>query len=347
MPSLVFSHSVDETEWDGYVNRAAGSTLYHLSGWRRVIERTFGHPTYYLSARDSSSAVVGILPLVQLRSRLFGNMLVSLPFFNYGGICADLESTSQFLLQGAIDLATRLDTDFIEIRQDDDAQQWQRGLAKKTAKVSMRLSLPPSADLLWRSLGAKLRNQVQRPRKEGMTAVIGGEELLDGFYDVFSSNMRDLGTPVYSKHFFRNVLGQFPGRTWIGTVYSGKTPVASGLLAAFRDRLEIPWASSLREFNRFSPNMLLYWSCLEFACVSGYRVFDFGRSTPHEGTYRFKEQWGATPHPLYWYYWLPEGSQMPQVNQKNPKYRTAIALWQRLPVSVTRLIGPGIVKYIP
>jgi FemAB-related protein (PEP-CTERM system-associated) len=338
---------IGEAQWDGYVRRAAGSTLYHLSGWRQVIEQTFGHRTHYLSAVDRSAAVVGVLPLVQLQSRMFGNMLVSLPFFNYGGICADIDSARDSLFEAAIELASTFSADFIEIRQEDEGQQWQRDLPKKTAKVSMRLSLPGSADEMWRSLGAKLRNQVQRPRKEGMTTVIGGEELLDGFYDVFSSNMRDLGTPVYAKRFFRNALRQFPGQTWISSVYSGTTPVASGFIAGFRDRMEIPWASSLRGFNKFSPNMLLYWSCLEFACESGYRVFDFGRSTPHEGTYKFKEQWGAKPYPLYWYYWLPEGRPMPQVNTKNPKYRAAIALWQHLPLGLTRLIGPGIVKYIP
>ena len=341
------STSVDESHWDGYANSAAVSTLYHLYGWRRVVEDTFGHKTHYLAASDASSGVIGILPMVQLQSRLFGNMLVSLPFFNYGGICSDREDVRQALLDSAIVLAADRKADFIEIRHDQDNEQWQRGLARKSAKVSMRLELPSSADELWKSLGSKLRNQVQKPRKEGMTCAVGGVELLDGFYEVFSSNMRDLGTPVYSKAFFRNILRQFPDRTWICSVYSAKRPVASGLLAGFKERVEIPWASSLRELNHLSPNMLLYWCALELACTRGYRLFDFGRSTPHEGTYRFKEQWGAKPHPLHWYYWLPEGREMPQVNPKNPKYRTAIALWQRLPVSVTRLLGPGIVKYIP
>ena len=341
------SSSLDQAGWDGYANRVAFSSLYHLYGWRHVVEQTFAHRTHYLAALDDSSAVVGILPMAQLRSRLFGNMLVSLPFFNYGGICADREEVRQALLDAAIDLAIERQVDFIEIRQDDEEQAWQQGLAHKSAKVAMRRELPSSADELWKQLGSKLRNQVQRPRKEGMTAAIGGEELLDGFYHVFASNMRDLGTPVYSKAFFRNILRQFPGSTWVCSVYSGKRPVASGLLVGFRDRIEIPWASSLREFNRLSPNMLLYWRALEFACERGFRQFDFGRSTPHEGTYRFKEQWGAKPYPLNWYYWLPNGREMPQVNPRNPKYRTAIAVWQRLPVSVTRLIGPGIVKYIP
>jgi hypothetical protein len=114
-----------------------------------------------------------------------------------------------------------------------------------------------------------------------------------------------------------------------------------------KDRLEIPWASSLREHNFCSPNMLLYWSALEFACDRGDRVFDFGRSTPGEGTYRFKEQWGAKPVPLYWHYWLRDGGALPELNPGNPKYRIAINLWKRLPVGLTRLIGPPIVKNLP
>lgn len=347
MNLTVSSGPIDDVRWDHYATQAQGSSLYHLSGWQQVIKRTFAHKTVYLWAADQSSTLRGILPLVQLRSRLFGNMLVSMPFFNYGGICADDDVVARALFDAAAVIAREREVEFVEIRHENNGRAWQQGLPCKTAKVSMRLPLPESADALWKALGSKLRNQVQRPRKEGMRAIVGGRELLDGFYDVFAANMRDLGTPVYPKAFFANILAQFPDRTWIASVYRGETAVASGFLAGFKDRLEIPWASSLREFNSHSPNMLLYWTSLEHACQQGYREFDFGRSTPDEGTYRFKEQWGAKAFPLYWYYWLPEGSQMPQVNPKNPKYRTAIALWQRLPLSVTRLVGPGIVKYIP
>ena len=309
-----------------------------------MLEETFAHPTFYLSALAKSARVIGILPLVQLKSRMFGNMLVSLPFVNYGGICAEGDDVRMSLLEAAIRLAQDKRVDFVELRHEDD---WKQGLPRKTAKVSMRLELPSSSDDLWKSFSAKLRNQVQRPRKEGMTATIGREEKLDDFYDVFAANMRDLGTPVYAKTFFRNILCAFPDRTWISVVYSGTTPVAAGFLAGFKGRLEIPWASAVRAFNKFSPNMLLYWSCLEFACRGSYRVFDFGRSTPGEGTYKFKEQWGARPHQLFWYYWIRNGGDMPQVNTKNSRYQLAIDVWRRLPLGVTRRLGPSIVKYIP
>jgi len=340
---VVEAGSADAPRWDGFVSAHAGSSLYHLYAWRDVIEETFGHRTFYLFAVDDSG-VAGVFPFVRLKSLAFGHMLVSLPFFNYGGICAASDDARRALLLGGIDIAKRTCADFLEIREEEERSD---ALPCKTAKVSMRLRLPASGDELWKSLGSKLRNQVQRPRKEGMTAAIGREEALDDFYDVFTANMRDLGTPVYPKTFFRNILRRFPDRTWICNVYLGRTPVASGFLAGFKERLEIPWASSLRTYNRFSPNMLLYWKGLEFACEQRYEIFDFGRSTPGEGTFRFKEQWGASPRQLYWYYWLPDGAEMPEVNPKNPKYRAAIATWQRLPIGLTRRLGPKIVKYIP
>ena len=342
--SIVTTNPADGSAWNTYAAAAPHASLYHLYEWKQVIEETFGHQTFYLAARNPDGAVAGILPLAQLKSPIFGNMLVSLPFFNYGGICAASGEVRDALLQAAIGVARDCRADFLEIRHEDD---WEQGLPRKTGKVSMRLALPSTADDLWKAIGAKVRNQVQKPRKEGLVAAVGREDQLDAFYDVFAANMRDLGTPVYPKAFFRNILKRFPDRTWISTIYHQQAPVASGFLAGWSGRLEIPWASSLRAYNRLGPNMLLYWSSLEFAIARGYSVFDFGRSTVGAGTYRFKEQWGAKPHQLYWYYWLPNGAAMPQVNPDNPKYQAAIAVWQRLPLAVTRTLGPRIVKYIP
>ena len=341
--SFILGESIDSSAWDRFVAGAPGASLYHLHGWKDVIERTFGHPTFYIAATEAG-CVKGVVPLVQLKSRLFGNLLVSLPYFNYGGICAESDVVRDGLFREAVKLAERQDVHSLELRHED---RWREGLPTKTHKVSMRLALPTSAEDLWKAVGAKLRNQVQKPRKAGVTIAVGRSEQLDSFYDVFAANMRDLGTPVYPKAFFRNILDRFPDQTWIVTAHLGQRAVAAGFLAGFKDRLEIPWASSLRTFNNIGSNMLLYWSCLDFAIQRGYRVFDFGRSTPGESTYRFKEQWGASPHPLFWHYWVPEGSEIPEVNPRNPKYRAAIAMWQRLPLAVTRQLGPRIVKYIP
>jgi serine/alanine adding enzyme len=335
----------DKERWDRYVMEARDSVSYHLIGWKAVIEKSFGHKTYYLLSEDKQRQVNGILPLVCLKSLLFGKYMVSIPFVNYGGICAETEGIEEELLNGAIHLAKQEGVDHIELRHTRNT--WS-GLPVKTAKASMRLSLPPKEEELWSSFSSKLRSQIRKPIKEGMVSKFGKEEELDSFYSVFSVNMRDLGTPVYSKTFFRNILREFKERAWICSVYTREgDPAASGFLLEFKKRLEIPWASSIRRYNSLSPNMLLYWSVLKFGCDMGCSLFDFGRSTIDEGTYKFKEQWGAKPTQLYWHYWLRNGNSLPDLSPDNPKYRLAIRLWKKLPVTLTRWIGPGIVKNLP
>jgi FemAB-related protein (PEP-CTERM system-associated) len=271
-------------------------------------------------------------------------MLVSMPYFNYGGVCADSDANRDHLIEEAIKIAESLDASHIELRQEELLNN---GFPFKSEKVSMRLHLPSSTDELWKSFPSKLRSQIKVPQKTGITARIGGIEQLDSFYEVFSINMSHLGTPVYPKCFFRNIFENFPNCTWICTVSLGNIPVASGFLVGFKNVLEIPWASSLRKYNRLSSNMLLYWTVLQFACEKGFSIFDFGRSTRSEGTYKFKEQWGATPSPMRWYYWLRNGGALPEITPRNPKYRMAIELWKKLPVPITRFLGPHIVKNIP
>lgn len=338
------SDSLNETEWDAYVECHPQATGYHLFAWRRVIERVFGHQTVYLAARDGQARIRGVLPMVFLSSRLFGRFLVSLPFVNYGGLLADDAQFQKALLEQAIEQAKRLGADHIELRHQDAADlRW----AKKQHKVSMRLELPADFDTLWKTFPAKLRSQIRRAEKDGMTFRAGGEELLESFYAVFSRNMRDLGTPVYSSAWFTEILREFPLNSRIGVVYRNEQPVAAGFLYGFRQVLEIPWASSDRRYNRFAPNMLLYRSVLEYACREGFRVFDFGRSTPDGGTYRFKEQWGARPVQLNWHYWLSNGGPLPDLSPSNARFRWAVSLWQRLPLMVSRCFGPAIVRYIP
>lgn len=335
----------DRKQWDQYVTSSSMSTGYHLTGWKDVIEKSFGHKTYYLYAEDGNGNIQGILPLVQLKSILFGNYMVSLPYVNYGGVCADDDEVASRLLDEAAAIAVAMEAKHIEFRH---TRSIAKDLPEKKVKVCMSLPLPGNSDDLWQSFSAKLRSQIRRPSKEGLCARVGRAEEVGGFYEVFAANMRDLGTPVYGREFFENILTVFPDSSWICTVYSREgRAVASGFLTGFKERLEIPWASSLRNFNHQSPNMLLYWSVLRFACEKGFRSFDFGRSTPGEGTYRFKEQWGAKPVPLFWHYWLRKGGSVPEMNPKNPKYRLAINVWKRLPVGLTRLIGPAIVKNLP
>jgi len=240
-------------------------------------------------------------------------------------------------------LAENLKADFIELRHIEAKRL---NLVNKQHKISMFLDLPNDPEILWKNLNAKVRNQVRKAEKNNLRIEPGKIEKLDDFYQVFSINMRDLGTPVYSKRFFKNILQEFD-KSKIFIVYSKEKPIASGMVMGLKNRLEIPWASSLREYNHLCGNMFMYWHILKYACESGYAVFDFGRCTPEESTYRFKKQWGAQPVQLNWQYWVADGNSLPEINPDNPKYKKAIKIWQKLPVGVTKLIGPQIVKYIP
>jgi serine/alanine adding enzyme len=335
----------DDARWDAYVTSNPAGHRYHLSAWRRIIESSFAHDSYSLVAEAGDGRLSGVLPLTRVRSRLFGDFLVSLPYVNYGGPCADDRPTARALVRSAVDLARSLGVAHLELRTEDACDEY--GLRARAAKVSARLPLPASADALWKTFPSKLRSQVNRALKENMTVRVGGEDELDAFYQVFSINMRDLGTPVYSRNFFRNILREQSFSSRLVTLHLGSVAVAAGFLIGFKTTIEVPWASSLREYNRLSPNMLLYWSMLKYACEAGYAEFDFGRSSPDSGPYKFKLQWGARPAPLNWHYYVRDDGALPELSPQNPRYRMAVRMWQRMPLALTRLIGPPIVKNIP
>jgi FemAB-related protein (PEP-CTERM system-associated) len=335
----------DELAWDRFVATRPNATAYHQIGWKNIVEQAFGHKTYYLLAEDEQGAVTGILPLVHLKSIIFGNYMVSLPFLNYGGCCSDDPESAANLIQAAVELGQKHGVSHIELR---DQMPGEPGFPVKTSKVAMLVGLPERAEQMWEAFDPKLRSQIRKPQKEGLFAKIGGKDELDSFYAVFSANMRDLGTPVYSKRFFELILETFPAVTRICTVYNDRqVPLASGFLVEFKGVVEIPWASSLREYYRQGPNMLLYWMALQFSCERGAKVFDFGRSSPGSGTYKFKEQWGAHPKQLYWHYWLRDGGPLPDLSPNNPKYQLAINVWKKLPLGLTTWIGPSVVRNLP
>lgn len=328
---------------DAYVAEHPDATMYHLSGWSEVIGNAFGHRMITLAAM-AGERVAGLLPLVFFDTPLFGRFSVSMPFLNYGGVVADTPEVERALLSAGIQAAREARASYVELRHTrrrfDD-------LAVQTHKVSMLLPLRPSAEAQWTALDRKLRNQIRKAEKSGLTVQAGGAELLDPFYGVLAENMRDLGSPVQSRRFFEEILKAFPDRSRLLSVWLEGRPVAASFVLWHGGRIEVPWASSLRRYNPLCPNVLLYWEMLKFAIGRGFSTFDFGRSTPLEGTYQFKAQWGAQPEQLFWEYWLADGARLPDRSPKNEKFSRAITMWQRLPVVVTRVLGPVIVRNIP
>jgi FemAB-related protein (PEP-CTERM system-associated) len=334
----------DESDWNAFVNSAADAEIYHQFAWKRLLERVFGHECHYLLARDAEGSACGVLPLVHLKSRVFGNFLVSIPCFNYCGILAVNDAARLALQNAAGALGDELRASHVELRHRSHVEL---DLPRRDDKVSMQLRLPESADQLWSAFPSKLRSQIRRPGKAGAVCERGGVELLDEFYEVFSRNMRDLGTPVFPRMMFAEVHELFPEETDFYVVRLGGKPVAAAYTIGHRDTLEIPSASALREFSRSAPNMLLYWTVLQSAIEQGYTVFDFGRTSRDSGPYRFKRQWGAEERPLAWHYILREGSDLPKISPDNPKYRFAVNVWRRLPVPVANVLGPQVVKHLP
>jgi FemAB-related protein (PEP-CTERM system-associated) len=211
----------------------------------------------------------------------------------------------------------------------------------------MLLPLASGIDAQWKQLNPKVRNQIRKAGKSGLTVQVGGKDLLPTFYAMFARNMRDLGTPVYGRVFFESILEVFPLHTRIFVVKYRETPVAAGLSTIFRETMEVPWAGSLVEYRSMCPNMLLYWEAIQFGIQRRMKTFDFGRSTPGEGTYRFKAQWGAKAYPLVWEYWTKDGGPLPNISPTNAKFSLAIKLWKKLPLAVANLLGPTIVRAIP
>jgi serine/alanine adding enzyme len=315
-----------------------------LPSWPAVLADGLGHENYILCAKDDSR-LVGYLPLALVTSRLFGRFLVSLPYLNSGGVVAENDAVAKSLIGRAVKLADELDVRYLELRHERRFEH-EALTHEATSKVHMRLGLPDSSDTLWKRLKAKVRNQVRKGSEYQLAVHWGREELLADFYDVFSRNMRDLGTPVYGRSLFKSILRRLPDHAEFCVVRGEKRSIAAALLVHGHGVTEVPSASSLRQYSATNANMLMYWHLLQRAIERGQHTFDFGRSTVDSNTFRFKKQWGAEPHPAVWQYYVRRGT-VGDMRPESSRYRHFIRVWQRLPVAVTRLIGPAIVRGIP
>ncbi len=336
--------STEVSHWESFARRNGPIPLSYHPGWMKVLEHGLRHEPYLIRAGEGDETV-GLLPLAFIQSRLFGRFLAGLPYLNYGGVMANDDLVACKLIDKAIELADELNVRHLELRHRR-AVEHPRLITRTGHKVHMILELPATPEELWRRLRSNVRNHVRKGQKNGLAVTWGGEELLPEFYDVFSHNMRDLGTPVYSSELFRSAIRQFPDRVELCVVRLEAKAVAAGLLVHGWKTTEIPSASSLRTYNSTNANSLMYWNLLERAIQRGQETFDFGRSTPGTSVCSFKEQWGAKPEPAEWQYYL-RGGKTDELRPDNPRYRRLIQTWQRLPVWLTRLIGPIIVRGIP
>lgn len=340
---LACDPDIDVVEWQNFLNSQVQANVYHDARWHSLIKENFGHNPHYITCRKPDGTLCGVFPTVHLDSRVFGSFLVSMPYFNYGGPLTEFPDVAEKMMQFATETGASLGCTHLESRETQKRDPW----LCKQHKITMILPLPDTDEELDRQLGTKVRAQVKRAAREDLEFIIGGAELLPEYYRVFSHNMRDLGTPVYSRKFFASILESFEQQASLTVVRHEGKAVAAGFLLGFNDKLEIPWASSLRKANPLGANMYMYRQILRTAIERNYRYFDFGRSSKGASTHKYKKQWGAQEYPLYWHYWLRDSGELPELNPNNPKYKLAISAWQKLPVSVANIIGPSLVRNLP
>ena len=331
----------DASSWDAFVTRADGSSFCHLAGWRDILTDVLGVECLYRVAVDPDGELQGVLPLVRVRSWIFGHYLVSLPFLNDGGPLGSPDARRQ-LVEEAVAEARRSRADLLELRTRDAGGL---DLPVSSRKITVLLALPPTPDDLFKSFSSKLRSQIRRPMKEGLTTRFGLDQV-EPFYEVFARTMRDLGTPVLPRVFFERVAAAFPDLAQFGVVYRGDQPLAAGCGFFWREEFEMTWAGALRESRPVAANMLLYWAFMEQTIARSARVFNFGRCTPGGGTHLFKQQWGGADVALPWCQYAPAAVKATP-SPDDPAFSWGPRLWRRLPLSIANRLGPRLVRYLP
>ncbi len=345
-PIIRLAHHEDQKAWDAYVFNNPYANPYQLFAWGQAVERNYGHKSYNLIA-EVNGKISGVFPLSLFKIPLFPKKLVSLPFCDLGGILYDNDIIFVKLFHEARKIAMEIGSKGFEIRNESDLPTFLNDgiLFEKinNRKVRMILKLPSNSDELWNGFKSKLRSQIRKSKKNELKFKWGNNKDIESFYDVFSRNMHDLGSPVHNVSFIKNIMCGYNVNAKMGLIFYKNIPVGCGIILLTKTNACIPWASTLKGYNYLAPNMMLYWNFLKFASNSGRLSFDFGRSTPGEGTYKFKRQWGAGPKELLW----ASFSKKEKSLKKDDDFRNQFeAIWKKLPYSCTRMFGPPLRKYI-
>jgi FemAB-related protein (PEP-CTERM system-associated) len=329
----------DHIEWDRFVTATPDASFFHLSGWRRVIESA-GHRAHYLYAARGSQ-ITGVLPLAQVKSSLFGHMLISTPFCVYGGAVGASDADRAALEERARRLAEQLRVDYLELRNvRASSGNW----ASKELYVTFRKPISSNDDENMKAIPRKQRAMVRKGIDAGLASEI--DPNVDRFYAMYSESVRNLGTPVLGKRFFATVLAEFRNQADILTIVIDGRPISSVMSFYFRDEVLPYYGGGVNEARDFKANDFMYWELMRRAVARGVTVFDFGRSKVGTGSFSFKKNWGFEPHPLPYQYHLVRAQKVPDLSPMNPKYRALIATWKRLPVWVTQAVGPLIARHL-
>jgi FemAB-related protein (PEP-CTERM system-associated) len=341
---IIRCDSSHDAQWNEFVQASPQASFYHRAEWRGINERCFGHQTAYLAAVDGGR-MAGVFPLVRLKSMLFGSIACSLPFMNYGGPCGECPDVERALLEAGSAVADKWRVDYVEIRS-----RHHLGAEYPTSehKVSMTVELGPDPEVLFNAFDRDHRREIRKGQKNGYVARFGGAELLDDFYVVMSESWRDLGTPIFAKSYIRAICDAFPTAIRICVVYDAAgTPAATAFDGLHATIVEGMWLGIRGDHKRQGVGYVLYWELIKHACEAGYASHHLGRSSVNSGAEQFKKKWNAQTVQLYWHYILRSRAEIPTLNPSSPKYQLAIKAWQKLPLSVTKMLGPFISRSIP
>jgi FemAB-related protein (PEP-CTERM system-associated) len=342
--SISLTDKVDPITWDAFVRHHADGSSFHMMAWQRLISDAFGHQQFHIVANNSAGNVAGLLPLFLVRSRLFGRLLVSSPLAAYGGILSDSEAVTRAIFQRAADIAKNLKVQFLELRNFRNAIP-SDSLLRKDLYVTFRTELKEDPELNMLAIPRKTRAEVRegiRNQLEFKTDAIGPSE----FFDLYSRSVRELGTPVFPRRLFVKGLEYFAPDCKIFSVHWKNKVVSAVWTLFYKDEVVPYFGGSVREYNRLAVNNFMYWMLMKYGCEHGYKVFDFGRSKKGTGSFDFKKRWGMTMTELPYQYALVQRQTMPDTSPLNPKFSTGVEIWRRLPLPVTRWIGPIVSKHL-
>ena len=328
------------SKWNAYVENHPGGTFFHKAGWQTVIENAFGHQTYFLFIEENGE-ITGLLPMVKVSSFLFGNALVSTPFCVYGGAIANDDKTLDVLYSKAGSMAKELKVSYFETRNFKKKYgDW----PEKNLYVTFRKKISSDPDENMAAIPRKQRAMVRKGIKAGLRTEI--TEDIDLFYYIYSLSVRNHGTPVFSKNYFRLLKKEFKDDCEIRVIYKDRQPVSTVMTFYFRKEVLPYYGGGTLEARKCKAFDYMYWEVMKDACQKGYQIFDYGRSKKGTGSYSFKKNWGFVPEPLPYQYCLINTDELPDINPLNPKYRIFIKLWKKMPLSLCNSIGPYISKYL-
>jgi FemAB-related protein (PEP-CTERM system-associated) len=326
--------------WDRFVQLSPAATFFHLSGWEEVLRRAFGHRSHYLYA-ESNGEIVGVLPLAEVKSVLFGHALVSTPFCVYGGVVASQSEGFAALEQAAANLARELGVDHLEMR---NRQSQHTGWVAKDLYYTFERAIDPDPEKNLLAIPRKQRAMVRKAIQRGLQA--RRDDSVDDLYRMYSESVRNLGTPVFGRRYLEILREVFPQDSEILTVTHEDRPVAGVLSFRFRDQIMPYYGGGSAAARSLAANDFMYWAVMDRAREQGVRIFDFGRSKMGTGAFDFKRNWGFEPRRLHYEYLLVKATEMPNLSPTNAKYRLMIDSWSKLPLSVANTLGPPLAKYL-